>query len=107
MIKKIWHRKSFRWTLLAIGVVGALNLYFVQQMIAAFLLFSALFACLACILLGVFLIDHVARTGLGWAEVVARKSALGMQPSESAGAPSQLQWARSRVSSETPARMPE
>ena len=104
MIKKIWHRKSFRWMFLAIGVLGALNLYFVQQLIAAFLIFSALFACLACFLVIVFLIDHVARTALGWAEVIARKGIQAVQHSESAGAPNQFQWARSRVSAE---RRPE
>jgi hypothetical protein len=105
MIKKIWHQKSFRWTLLAIGVLGGLNLYFVQQMIAAFLIFSALFACLAGILLVVFLIDYVGQASLGWAEAIFRKSLSVMHRGEVGVAPNQLQWASSRVSTETPARL--
>src|ERR1700685_4352711 len=105
MIKKIWHRKSFRWMFLAIGILGALNLYFVQQMISAFLIFSALFACLACILLVVFLIDHVARTALGGAEAIFRKGLAVRQRSEVGAPPAQFQWARSRASAETQARM--
>jgi len=57
---------------LATTALIAMRLFFVQQLIAAFLLFSVLFACIACVALIVFLLDEAVQTALAWAEMFMR-----------------------------------
>jgi hypothetical protein len=64
--------KVLKPAILAIGVLLAVRLFFVQQLIAAFLIFSALFACVALLALVLFVLD------LAWRAAVARTEAFAM-----------------------------
>jgi hypothetical protein len=69
---RISHRKTFKRMALATTALIAIRLFFVQQLIAAFLLFSVLFACIACVALILFLLDEAVQTALAWAEMFMR-----------------------------------
>src|SRR5258708_34927495 len=69
---RISHWKPFKRMVLATTALIAMRLFFVQQLIAAFLLFSVLFACIACVALIVFLLDEAVQTALAWAEMFMR-----------------------------------
>jgi hypothetical protein len=68
----ISQRKIFKWIVLTTTALIAVRVYYVQELIAAFVIFSLLFACLAGVVLIVFLLDHAAQTALAWAEVCVR-----------------------------------
>ena len=70
-------REIFRWIVLACAACMALRVYFVQQLIAAFFIFSILFACVAAVALVVFMMDHAAQIAFARAEAFMR--ALGRQ----------------------------
>ena len=67
MIYRIWQTKTFKWTVLITAAMKAVRLFFVQELIAAFLIFSVVFICLTGVLLIVFLLGHVVDRGLAWA----------------------------------------
>jgi hypothetical protein len=56
----------------AATVLMALRLYIVQQLLAAFLIFSALFACIAVVVLILLLLDHAWQVGVTRAEAYVR-----------------------------------
>jgi hypothetical protein len=66
------HRKIFKWIVVAATALIATRLFFVQQLIAAFLIFSVLFACITGLVLIVYLLDDAARAAFDWAEVCMR-----------------------------------
>jgi len=72
MIDRTSRRKIFKWTVAATIALIATHLFFVQELIAAFVIFSILFACLAGLVLIVLLLDHAVQTALDWAEVYVR-----------------------------------
>jgi hypothetical protein len=61
-------RKIFKWIFLTITALIAMRLFFVKELIAAFLIFSVLFALLAAVVLVLVLLDHVFQTALSWVE---------------------------------------
>ena len=68
MNRRIQRGKVLKWTVFASAALLATRLFFVQQLIAAFLIFSVLFACLAVVVLVVFALDLAWQTALGRAE---------------------------------------
>lgn len=58
----------------ALGVFVALQIYFVQEMLAALMLFTGLFMVCGVIALGLYLIDKASRWGLGMAGSQAKKA---------------------------------
>jgi hypothetical protein len=64
MIHRIWNRRNFNWMLFATGSVIALRLFFVQELVAAFIIFSVVFAFLAAVLLALFLVGHGVETAV-------------------------------------------
>ena len=60
--------KVLKRTILATAALLAIRLYFVQQLIAAFLIFSVLFACVALVALILFALDLAWRTALARTE---------------------------------------
>jgi len=66
-------KKTRKW--LWIGVVAfiALQIYFVQEMLAALMLFTGVFIFFALIALVLYLIDRAGQWGLGWAGNQARR----------------------------------
>lgn len=71
MNRRILREKAFKWTVLATTTLLVMRLFFVQQLIAAFLIFSLLFACLAVVVLILFALDLAWRTALAKAEAYA------------------------------------
>jgi uncharacterized MnhB-related membrane protein len=59
---------AFKWAIAAIGALLAMRMFFVRQMLAALLIFSVLFVCLAVVALILFGLDLAWRTALGGAE---------------------------------------
>jgi len=58
----------------ALGVFVALQIYFVQEMLAALMLFTGIFVVCAVIALSLYLIDKASRWGLGLAGHQAKRA---------------------------------
>jgi len=57
-----------KWIWIGLAAVLALRFYYVREMIAAFIIFSALFAVIAVAALIVFLLDRASQQIVVWAE---------------------------------------
>jgi uncharacterized membrane protein len=68
----ILRKKILNRIVVAATVLMALRLFIVQQLLAAFLIFSALFACIAVVVLILFLLDHAWQVGVTRAEAYVR-----------------------------------
>ena len=68
-MKKTDKRRKWMWWFLAI--VGAMQLYFVQELLAAFALFAAVFAVIGALVAGGYLLHK------GWSVAVARVAESG------------------------------
>jgi len=68
MTHHILRAKAFKWTVVATGALLAMRLFFVQQLLAALLIFSVLFGCLAVVALILFGLDLAWQTALGRAD---------------------------------------
>ena len=55
-----------------LGAFVALQIYFVQEMLAALLLFTGAFVLLAIVALALYLVDQAGQWSLGWAGERAR-----------------------------------
>ena len=67
-------KKARKWMWVALGVFVALQIYFVQEMLAALMLFTGLFMVCGVIALVLYLIDKASRWGLGMAGSQAKKA---------------------------------
>lgn len=67
------------WILVALIIIGATRVYYVREMLAALIIFSALFGLVAAIVLILFLIwfllDCASQLALGWIEARAKSFA--------------------------------
>jgi len=68
MKSRILRGKFFKRTILAVAAVLAIRVFFVQELIAAFLIFSALFACVAIVAFLLLALDFAWRTALAKTE---------------------------------------
>ena len=68
LTEKISESKARKWMWIGLAAFVALQLYFVQAMLAALMLFTAVFGVLAVVALVLYLIDRIGQWGLGWAE---------------------------------------
>lgn len=59
---------------IALAVFVALQIYFVQEMLAALMLFTGIFVVCAVVALGVYLIDRASRWGFGVAGHQAKRA---------------------------------
>ncbi|MGD0906551.1 MAG: hypothetical protein ABSA96_03150 [Candidatus Acidiferrales bacterium] len=66
-------RKSRRWLWIVVVAFVALQIYFVQEMLAALMLFTGVFIVFAIFALLLYLIDRAGQWGLGWAGSQARR----------------------------------
>lgn len=64
-------KKARKWMWLGLAVVAALQFYYVQEMIAAFVVLGVVFALIAGAGLLVFLVDRASARTLSWAEISA------------------------------------
>jgi hypothetical protein len=59
-------RKNWIW--IGLAAVPAIHLYYVQEMIAALIIFSVLFVIAAAVVLIIFLLDRASKQIVVWAE---------------------------------------
>ena len=59
---------------IALGALVALQIYFVQEMVAALMLFTGIFIVCAIIALVLYLVDRASRWGLGMAGNQAKRA---------------------------------
>ena len=57
-----------RWIWIGLAVAPAIRLYYVQEMIAALIMFSVLFVGAATVVLIIFLLDRASQRAMTWAE---------------------------------------
>ena len=62
-------KKVRKWMWIALAIVAALQFYYVQEMIAAFVVLGVLFALVAGAGLLVFLVDRASARTLSWIEL--------------------------------------
>jgi hypothetical protein len=67
-------RKARKWLWFALGAFVALQIYFVQELLVAFLLFTGIFLICAFIALVLYLVDRASRWGLGLAGQQAKRA---------------------------------
>lgn len=64
-------KKARKWMWIGLAVVAALQFYYVQEMIAAFVVLGVVFALIAGAGLLVFLVDRASAQTLNWVETPA------------------------------------
>jgi hypothetical protein len=67
-------RKARKWLWIALGAFVALQIYFVQELLVAFLLFTGIFVVCAIIALILYLVDRASRWGIGVAGHQAKRA---------------------------------
>jgi hypothetical protein len=72
LARKVWTSKWF-WTVLAVLV--ALQMYFIRELLAVFILFTVGFVVLAGIALAGYLVEQAGEKSYAWAEPHARELA--------------------------------
>ncbi|MBZ5642405.1 MAG: hypothetical protein LAO19_06575 [Acidobacteriia bacterium] len=71
---KVWSEKKARkWMWVGLAAFVALQIYFVQEMLAALILFTGVFVIFALVALVLYLVDRAGQWGLGWAGNQARR----------------------------------
>jgi hypothetical protein len=60
-------QKARKWLWIGLGAFAALQIYFVQQLLVALVLFTGLFVLCALVALAMYLVDRAGQWGLGWA----------------------------------------
>src|ERR1700676_1876688 len=70
--EKFSDKKARKWMVFGIVALIGLQIYFVQEMLAALMLFTAVFAVFGIIALMLYLIDSAGQWGLSWAGEHAR-----------------------------------
>ena len=67
-------RKARNWLWIAIGAFVALQIYFVQELLVAFMLFTGIFIVCAIVALALYLVDRASRWGIGLAGHQAKRA---------------------------------
>jgi hypothetical protein len=67
-------RKARKWLWIALGALVALQVYFVQEMVVALMLFTGIFIVCAIVALVLYLVDRASRWGLGLAGTQAKRA---------------------------------
>jgi hypothetical protein len=67
-------RKARKWLWVALGALVALQIYFVQELLVAFMLFTGIFIVCAIVALALYLVDQASRWGLGAAGNQAKRA---------------------------------
>jgi uncharacterized membrane protein YqjE len=65
--KMVSEKKARKWMWAGLGTLVALQMYFVQEMLAALLLFAGVFVIVAVIALLIYLVDRAGQWSIGWA----------------------------------------
>ena len=67
-------RKARKWLWIALVAFVAMQIYFVQEMVAALILFTGLFVLCAGVALVLYLVDRASRWGIGVAGQQAKRA---------------------------------
>jgi hypothetical protein len=67
-------RRARKWLWIGLVAFVALQIYFVQEMVVALMLFTGVFVVCALIALVLYLVDRASRWGLGVAEQQAKRA---------------------------------
>ena len=65
--KMLSEKKARKWMWAGLAAFVALQIYFVQEMLAALMLFTGVFVIFAIIALVIYLVDRAGQWGIGWA----------------------------------------
>jgi cytosine/uracil/thiamine/allantoin permease len=65
-------KKARKWMWAGLGALVALQMYFVQEMLAALMLFAGVFVIVATIALAIYLLDRAGQWTVDWAGEQAR-----------------------------------
>jgi len=72
-----WRRvseKAAKWILIGVTAMVAVRFYYVREMLAALVLFSVLFACVATVVAMLFIIDRAARAAAEFFELRGKEA---------------------------------
>ena len=72
-------KKARKWLWIGLGAFVALQIYFVQQLVVALMLFTGVFALCAVVALAMYLIDRAGQWGLGWAGQQAKRAVVAAE----------------------------
>jgi purine-cytosine permease-like protein len=61
-------KKARKWLWIGLAAVIALQIYFVQELLAAMILFSIAFVAVAIVALAIYLVDRASEKTMEWAE---------------------------------------
>jgi hypothetical protein len=79
-VSQVWKEKKARkWLLVGLAAFVALQIYFVQEMLVALMLFTGVFILFALAALVLYLIDRAGQWGLGWAGHQARRGLIAAE----------------------------
>jgi uncharacterized membrane protein (UPF0136 family) len=74
-VSKVFSERNARkWLWVALGAFVALQIYFVQELLVAFMLFTGIFVLCALIALALYLVDRASRWGLDLAGHQAKRA---------------------------------
>jgi len=68
-LQKPLTKRTSKWVGICLLAMAATRIYYVQEMIAALVIFSVLFLAVAMMALVVFLLDRASKNIVAWAEV--------------------------------------
>ena len=72
-------QKARKWLWIGLGAFVALQIYFVQQLLVALMLFTGAFVLCALAALVMYLIDRAGQWGLGWAGEHAKRAVVAAE----------------------------
>jgi uncharacterized membrane protein YqjE len=70
--KMVSEKKARKWMWAGLGALVALQIYFVQEMLAALILFAGVFVLVAAMALVIYLVDRAGQWSIEWAGERAR-----------------------------------
>jgi hypothetical protein len=74
-VSKVWNEpKARKWLWIALGTFVALQIYFVQELIVALMLFTGLFVVFALVAVLLYMLDGAGRWGLSLAGQQAKRA---------------------------------
>jgi fatty acid desaturase len=72
---KVKAKKARKWLWIGLAALAALQIYLVQELLAAMVIFSVLFAVIAIVALVIYLVERAGEQTLKWAEPQTHKAA--------------------------------
>ena len=77
--KAFSEKRARKWLWIGLGAMVALQIYFVQEMLAVLILFTGIFIVGAIVALVLYLTDRAGQWGLGWAGNQAKRAVIAAE----------------------------